>query len=69
MKHAQASTERLKQLFTCNIMHEHSPSISADAEQSRTYASIGLLGDSGWTARRRSVGAGVDLLGHAHSLQ
>ena len=49
MKYAQANTDWFKELFTYNIMHEHSLSISAGSERSRTYASIGFLGDSGWT--------------------
>ena len=30
-------------------MHEHSLSISSGSEKSRTYASIGFLGDNGWS--------------------
>ena len=49
MKYARANTDWFDKLFTYNLMHEHSLSISSGSEKSRTYASIGFLGDNGWS--------------------
>ena len=49
LKYAKANTDWFDKLFTYNLMHEHSLSISSGSEKSRTYASIGFLGDNGWS--------------------
>ena len=49
MKYARANTDWFDKLFTTNLMHEHSLSISSGSEKSRTYASVGFLGDNGWS--------------------
>ncbi len=48
-KYAMANTDWFDVLFRNSIMQEHSLSISTGTDKSKTYASIGYLGDAGWT--------------------
>lgn len=48
-KYARMNTDWFDMLFKNSLMQEHSISISAGSERSRSYASIGFLNDAGWT--------------------
>ncbi len=49
MKYAQKNTDWFDVLFRNSLIQEHSLSISAGGEKSRTYASVSYLNDEGWT--------------------
>ena len=49
MEYAKNNTDWFDLLFTHNLVQEHSLSISTGSEKSRTYASIGVLNDGGWS--------------------
>lgn len=51
--YAKANTDWFNQLFTNDLMQEYSLSVSTGTEKSRTYASVGLLHDAGWTVADR----------------
>lgn len=53
MDYALANTDWFDELFTNNLMQEHTLSVSTGSEKSRTYASVGVLDDAGWTVADR----------------
>lgn len=48
-KYAAANTDWFDILFRNSLQQEHSVSISAGSEKSKTYASLSFLNDEGWT--------------------
>lgn len=53
MRYAEANTDWFKVLFRNSLTQEHSLSVSAGGEKSRTYASISYMHDGGWSIADR----------------
>ena len=47
------NTDWFAQLFSTNIMHNHSVSISSGTDKSQTYASVSAMFDPGWTEQSK----------------
>lgn len=47
------NTDWFEKLFSTNVMHNHSVSISSGTERSQTYASISAMFDPGWTKQSK----------------
>ena len=62
------NTDWFAQLFSTNIMHNHSVSISSGTDKSQTYASVSAMFDPGWTEQSKvqrytaNVNSSFDLL-------
>lgn len=54
-KYAFANTDWFDLLFRNSLIQNHSVSISAGTEKSKTYASVGFMNDAGWTVANDKV--------------
>lgn len=50
-----ANTDWFDLLFRNSLIQNHSVSISAGTEKSKTYASVGFMNDAGWTVANDKV--------------